>query len=97
MGVGRLVMQAAAAQLTPVTLELGGKSPAIVGPGADLAQAADRIATAKGWNAGQTCIAPDYCLVPSWCRSWTAPGMPGPAARAAWGRSPCWTRRPAVR
>ncbi|MFN3611730.1 aldehyde dehydrogenase family protein [Tepidimonas sp.] len=62
--VGRLVMQAAAAQLTPVTLELGGKSPAIVGPGADLAQAADRIATAKGWNAGQTCIAPDYCLVP---------------------------------
>ena len=64
MGVGRLVMQAAAAQLTPVTLELGGKSPAIVGPGADLAQAADRIATAKGWNAGQTGIAPDYCLVP---------------------------------
>lgn len=62
--VGRRVMEAAAAQLTPVTLELGGKSPAIVGPGADLAQAADRIATAKGWNAGQTCIAPDYCLVP---------------------------------
>ncbi|TSE29632.1 Coniferyl aldehyde dehydrogenase [Tepidimonas thermarum] len=62
--VGRLVAQAAAPLLTPLTLELGGKSPAIVGPGADLAQAADRIVTAKGWNAGQTCIAPDYCLVP---------------------------------
>ncbi|MDW8335478.1 MAG: aldehyde dehydrogenase family protein [Tepidimonas sp.] len=62
--VGRLVAQAAAAQLTPLTLELGGKSPAIVGPGADLAQAADRIVTAKGWNAGQTCIAPDHCWVP---------------------------------
>ena len=62
--VGRLVAQAAAPNLTPVTLELGGKSPAIVGPGADLARAADRIVSAKGWNAGQTCIAPDYCLVP---------------------------------
>ncbi|WP_334133950.1 aldehyde dehydrogenase family protein [Tepidimonas sp.] len=62
--VGRLVMQAAAARLTPVTLELGGKSPAIVAADADVAQAADRIASAKGWNAGQTCIAPDYCLVP---------------------------------
>lgn len=62
--VGRLVAQAAAPQLTPLTLELGGKSPAIVGPGADLQQAADRIVSAKGWNAGQTCIAPDYCLVP---------------------------------
>lgn len=67
--VGRLVMQAAAAQLTPVTLELGGKSPAIVGPGGDVQQAADRIASAKGWNAGQTCIAPDYCLVPQAQRS----------------------------
>ncbi len=62
--VGRLVMQAAAARLTPVTLELGGKSPAIIADDADLVQAADRIASAKGWNAGQTCIAPDYCLVP---------------------------------
>lgn len=62
--VGRLVAQAAAPNLTPVTLELGGKSPAIVGPGADVVRAADRIAAAKGWNAGQTCIAPDYCLVP---------------------------------
>ncbi|WP_424859653.1 MULTISPECIES: aldehyde dehydrogenase family protein [unclassified Tepidimonas] len=62
--VGRWVMQAAAERLTPVTLELGGKSPAVVADDADLDEAADRIASAKGWNAGQTCIAPDYCLVP---------------------------------
>src|SRR5437763_3108582 len=62
--VGRLVAQAAARNLTPVTLELGGKSPAIVDRSADLAQAAQRIAYGKLLNAGQTCIAPDYALVP---------------------------------
>ena len=63
--VGRSVMRAAAANLTPVTLELGGKSPAIVAPGYPLAAAAERIVIGKLMNAGQTCIAPDYALVPA--------------------------------
>ena len=62
--VGRIVAKAAAENLTPVTLELGGKSPAIVDAGADLAVVAPRIAVGKLLNAGQTCIAPDYALVP---------------------------------
>jgi len=62
--VGRLVAQAAARNLTPVTLELGGKSPAIIDRSADLQQAAQRIAFGKLLNAGQTCVAPDYALVP---------------------------------
>lgn len=62
--VGREVMRAAADNLTPVTLELGGKSPAIVGPQADLQDAALRIAHGKAFNAGQICVAPDYALVP---------------------------------
>jgi acyl-CoA reductase-like NAD-dependent aldehyde dehydrogenase len=62
--VGRHVMRAAAANLTPVTLELGGKSPAIVGRGIPVEEAADKIAFGKCLNAGQTCIAPDYALVP---------------------------------
>lgn len=62
---GRLVMKAAAENLTPVTLELGGKSPALVHESYPMATAADRICSAKFWNAGQTCIAPDYALVPS--------------------------------
>lgn len=62
--VGRHVMRAASANLTPVTLELGGKSPAIVGPGARLEHAAERILLGKLFNAGQTCIAPDYVLLP---------------------------------
>jgi aldehyde dehydrogenase (NAD+) len=61
--VGKIVMEAAAKHLTPVTLELGGKSPTIVAADADLAVAARRIAWAKFLNAGQTCIAPDYLLV----------------------------------
>ncbi|MFF4657889.1 aldehyde dehydrogenase family protein [Streptomyces sp. NPDC001381] len=60
--VGRVVMAAAARRLTPVTLELGGKSPAVVEPGADLATAARRIAWGKFLNAGQSCTAPDYVL-----------------------------------
>jgi coniferyl-aldehyde dehydrogenase len=62
--VGRLVAEAAGRNLTPVTLELGGKSPAIVDRSADLNEAAERIAYGKLLNAGQTCIAPDYALVP---------------------------------
>ncbi len=62
--VGRQVMRAAAAHLTPVTLELGGKSPAIVGPGARFEHAVERIVYGKCVNAGQTCIAPDYVLLP---------------------------------
>ncbi len=61
---GRLVAEAAAKNLTPVTLELGGKSPVIVDASADLAAAADRVAFGKLFNAGQSCIAPDYALVP---------------------------------
>ena len=62
--VGRLVMQAAAANLTPVTLELGGKSPAIIGPECAITEAAEKILFGKCVNAGQTCIAPDYVLLP---------------------------------
>jgi coniferyl-aldehyde dehydrogenase len=62
--VGRKVMAAAAQNLTPVTLELGGKSPAIIAPGYPVATAVDRIAAGKFINAGQTCIAPDYVLLP---------------------------------
>ncbi|MFI5011561.1 MAG: coniferyl aldehyde dehydrogenase [Hyphomicrobiales bacterium] len=62
--VGRLVAEVAARNLTPVTLELGGKSPAIIDRSADIAAAAHRIAFGKLLNAGQTCIAPDYVLCP---------------------------------
>lgn len=62
--VGRKVMAAAAANLTPVTLELGGKSPAVVTPGYPLVHAVQRILAGKLLNAGQTCIAPDYVLLP---------------------------------
>jgi coniferyl-aldehyde dehydrogenase len=62
--VGRLIAEAAGRNLTPVTLELGGKSPAIIDRSADLDEAAERIAYGKLLNAGQTCIAPDYALVP---------------------------------
>lgn len=61
--VGRKVMAAAAPNLTPLTLELGGKSPAIICPGYRLDRAAARLVTGKLFNAGQTCIAPDYVLV----------------------------------
>ena len=62
--VGKRVMRAASENLTPVTLELGGKSPAIVSADVPLKDAAQRIAWSKTLNAGQTCIAPDYVLVP---------------------------------
>ena len=63
--VGHDIMRMAADNLTPVTLELGGKSPAIVGPEYSMAKAAERITVGKLLNAGQTCIAPDYVLVPA--------------------------------
>ena len=62
--VGKRVMAAAAANLTPVTLELGGKSPAVIAPGYPLDHAVQRILVGKLLNAGQTCIAPDYLLLP---------------------------------
>ena len=62
--IGKHVMRAAAENLTPVTLELGGKSPAIVSNDVPLEDAAERIAFGKTLNAGQTCVAPDYVLVP---------------------------------
>ncbi len=63
VGVGRLVLEKAAANLTPVTLELGGKSPCIVDKTADIKLAARRIVFGKYLNAGQTCVAPDYMFV----------------------------------
>ena len=62
--VGKSIMRAAAENLVPVTLELGGKSPAIVDRGFSLATAAHRIAFGKLANGGQTCVVPDYALVP---------------------------------
>lgn len=63
-GIGKHILHAAADNLTPVTLELGGKSPVIVGQSANLKQAAERIAIGKMMNAGQICLAPDYVMVP---------------------------------
>ncbi len=62
MTVGRLVLEKAAQHVTPVTLELGGKSPVIVDKTANIPLAAKRIAFGKCLNSGQTCVAPDYCL-----------------------------------
>ena len=63
-GVGRKVMGAASQNLTPVTLELGGKSPIVIAPGYPIEHAVQRVLVGKLLNAGQTCIAPDYALVP---------------------------------
>jgi coniferyl-aldehyde dehydrogenase len=63
-GIGRHILHAAADNLTPVTLELGGKSPVIIGRSADIARATERVALGKMMNAGQICLAPDYLLVP---------------------------------
>jgi coniferyl-aldehyde dehydrogenase len=64
-GIGRHILHAAADNLVPVTLELGGKSPVIVGRSADLARTAERVVMGKLMNAGQVCLAPDYLLVPA--------------------------------
>ena len=63
-GIGRHILHAAADNLTPVTLELGGKSPTIIGRSADVKAATERVAIGKMMNAGQICLAPDYLLVP---------------------------------
>jgi coniferyl-aldehyde dehydrogenase len=63
--VGRHVAVAAAANLVPVTLELGGKNPVVVGPGADLPVVAERVAAARMINGGQVCLCPDYVFVPA--------------------------------
>ncbi|MBT8138889.1 MAG: coniferyl aldehyde dehydrogenase [Gammaproteobacteria bacterium] len=63
-GIGRHVMRAAADNLTPVTLELGGKSPVIVSRSTDIERTADSIISGKAMNAGQLCISPDYAFVP---------------------------------
>lgn len=62
--VGALVQRAAAENLVPVTLELGGKNPVLVAPGADIPRSAKRIASARMVNGGQVCVCPDYVLVP---------------------------------
>jgi coniferyl-aldehyde dehydrogenase len=62
--VGKHIMRAAADNLVPVTLELGGKSPTIIGRSADTKKAGERIALGKMMNAGQICLAPDYLMVP---------------------------------
>jgi coniferyl-aldehyde dehydrogenase len=67
--VGRMVARAAAANLTPTTLELGGKSPCLIDASCDLDDAALKIAHGKLLNAGQTCIAPDYVLLPRGCEA----------------------------
>ncbi len=64
-GIAKHILHAAADNLVPVTLELGGKSPVIIGKDADLKQATERVALGKMLNAGQICLAPDYMLVPS--------------------------------
>ncbi|ROR99052.1 coniferyl-aldehyde dehydrogenase [Sinobacterium caligoides] len=63
-GIGRHVLRAAAENLTPVTLELGGKSPVIISSAADIEESAKRIMTGKALNVGQVCLSPDYVLVP---------------------------------
>ncbi|RLM18393.1 aldehyde dehydrogenase [Brenneria alni] len=63
-GVGRHVMRAAAENLVPVTLELGGKSPVVIDTDADVQMAAERVLTVKTFNAGQICISPDYVILP---------------------------------
>ncbi|MCD4630440.1 aldehyde dehydrogenase family protein, partial [Proteus mirabilis] len=61
--IGRQIMQAAGKNLVPLTLELGGKSPAVVAPGAVNARTVNSLAFGKLSNAGQTCIAPDFLLI----------------------------------
>jgi aldehyde dehydrogenase (NAD+) len=85
--VGRVVMTAAAKNLTPVTLELGGKSPVYVDDSADLAVAAQRIAWGKFINAGQTCVAPDYVLATESVSERLAPLL-AQATRELYGTNP---------
>ncbi|HSY21041.1 MAG TPA: coniferyl aldehyde dehydrogenase [Polyangiaceae bacterium] len=79
--VGKLVMRAASENLVPVTLELGGKSPVIVGGDFAASAAATRVMTGKAFNAGQSCIAPDYALVPAATRDAFVAGCKAAAAK----------------
>ena len=74
-GIAKHILHAAADNLVPVTLELGGKSPVIVGKGADIAQATERVALGKMLNAGQICLAPDYMLVPEGSQAAVVDGL----------------------
>ncbi|ALE92266.1 aldehyde dehydrogenase [Arthrobacter alpinus] len=85
--VGRIVMAAAAKNLTPVTLELGGKSPVYIDDTVDARAAAARIAWGKFMNAGQTCVAPDYVLGTDTALARLADELPG-AIRALYGDQP---------
>ena len=84
---GQKVMEAAAKQLIPVTLELGGKSPCIVGEGCNMRLTARRIAWGKFLNAGQTCVAPDYVLIPSHLKNDFITQMKS-AVFSFWGEEP---------
>ncbi|MEU9246193.1 aldehyde dehydrogenase family protein [Streptomyces sp. NPDC048385] len=85
--VGRIVMAAAAKHLTPVTLELGGKSPVFVAPDADVEETAKRLVGAKFGNAGQQCIAPDYVLADPATAAALVPALRA-AVEAQFGTSP---------
>ncbi len=91
--IGKLVMAAAAKHLASVTLELGGKSPAIVAPDAHLLRAAHSIAWGKFVNAGQTCVAPDYVLVPEGQRQAMVDGLRG-ALERSYGPESGWAANP---
>ncbi|MBO9712064.1 coniferyl aldehyde dehydrogenase [Sphingomonas sp.] len=80
-GIAKHILHAAADNLVPVTLELGGKSPVVVGRSADLGRATERVAIGKMMNAGQICLAPDYMLVPSEKEPEVVEGLIGAASR----------------
>ncbi|WP_404339823.1 coniferyl aldehyde dehydrogenase [Sphingomonas sp. MMS12-HWE2-04] len=80
-GIGRHILHAAADNLTPVTLELGGKSPVLLGRSADVAQATERVVMGKMLNAGQICLAPDYLLVPEEKEAAVLDGLVAAASR----------------
>jgi aldehyde dehydrogenase (NAD+) len=91
--VGKVVMAAAAKNLASVTLELGGKSPAIVAPDANLPRAAHAIAWGKFVNVGQTCVAPDYALVPEGQRQAFVDGVRA-AVERSYGPESGWATNP---
>ncbi|MEP9360340.1 coniferyl aldehyde dehydrogenase [Sphingomonas sp. KR3-1] len=80
-GIAKHILHAAADNLVPVTLELGGKSPVVVGRSADVAQATERVALGKMLNAGQICLAPDYMLVPEEKEGAVVDGLVAAASR----------------
>jgi len=80
-GIAKHILHAAADNLVPVTLELGGKSPVVVSRSADIAQATERVALGKMLNAGQICLAPDYMLVPEEKEAEVVDGLVAAASR----------------